>query len=645
MKTAKMLTILVVALVLVVCSARVSEAVEPMSTAFTYQGHLYDANYVADGLYDFQFKLWRDPCETMILYKVGNDVNIPDVDVIDGYFTVELDFNHPWAFDGYERWLEIGVRPGEMNDPNVYTSLSPRQEVTPVPYAFYSSDANDADFLDGLDSSAFASSSHSHDGSDIDSGTVDEGYIDADITRDTELTSGLATKADTVHAHSGSDITFGLVDEGYIDADITRDTELTSGLATKADISHDHDPCYVNVTGDTMTGNLTLDHNDLILDNGNISMSIGNITISGGTVTSTTISNYAVKGITSCDSGQGVRGEVSGTDASAVYGEATDSNSNDNTNCGGNFRAAGGQGVGVFGWATNPNSITNYGGYFRASGENGRGVQGLSDSSLGYGGYFEGRGYFSSDVGIGIVPTGRLQVAGGRVRIGDSGTANYATDDGDLYVEDALEVDGRLYVGNDVEVGSSLEVNFGLDVTGDFVDISDGAADIGYANSEGELYVENDLEVDGNVFFQGISAQAGATYVHVDGNGRLWKITSSKKYKTNIRNLNSDPMAVLELRPVKYQCRISGKEDVGLIAEEVEQVTRDLVIHNDDGSPEAVKYDRVALYLLAVVKAQQDKIAVLEESVAQNNSLKQRLGALERTMQLHQFASAKEVQQ
>ena len=92
-------------------------------------------------------------------------------------------------------------------------------------------------------------------------------------------------------------------------------------------------------------------------------------------------------------------------------------------------------------------------------------------------------------------------------------------------------------------------------------------------------------------------------------------------------------MAVLELRPVKYQCRISGKEDVGLIAEEVEQVTRDLVIHNDDGSPEAVKYDRVALYLLAVVKAQQDKIAVLEESVAQNNSLKQRLGALERTMQ------------
>lgn len=606
-----------------------------MGSAFTYQGHLYDANYVANGLYDFQFKLWSDPCRIEPLFQIGNDVNRPDVDVIDGYFTVELDFNNPWAFDGWACWLEIGVRPGDLNDPNVYTTLSPRQEVTPTPYAFYSSDANNADFLDGLNSSAFSSAVHSHSGLDITSGTVAEGYIDGLIARDSELATGLSGKADTVHAHSGLDITSGLVDEGYIDADITRDTELTSGLTTKADISHDHDPCYVNVTGDTMTGNLTLDHNDLILDNGDISMSIGNITISGGTVTSTTISNYAVKGITSCTSGQGVRGEASGTDASAVYGEATDGNSNDNTNSGGNFRAAGGQGIGVFGWATNDScSVTNYGGYFKASGGYGRGVHGESVSSNGYGGYFAGRGYFSSDVGIGILnPTGRLQVAGGRVRIGDSGTANYATADGDLYVEDDLEVDDRLYVGGLMEVGLSLEVNDGLDVTGDFVSIWDGAADIGYANSEGELYVENDLEVDGNVVFQGISAQAGATYVHVDGDGKLWKITSSKKYKTNIRNLNSDPMAVLELRPVKYQCRVSGKEDVGLIAEEVEQVTRDLVIHNDDGSPEAVKYDRVALYLLQVVKAQQGSIAALEE----------RLEALESTTELGQFRGAKEV--
>jgi hypothetical protein len=109
----------------------------PMGTAFTYQGHLYDNNETADGLYDFQFRLYdgNDPCDTT---QIGGDVNKPDVDVIDGFFMAELDFNDPCVFNGEARWLEIGVRAGEMNDPNAYTILSPRQKITPVPYALYS---------------------------------------------------------------------------------------------------------------------------------------------------------------------------------------------------------------------------------------------------------------------------------------------------------------------------------------------------------------------------------------------------------------------------------------------------------------------------------------------------------------------------
>jgi hypothetical protein len=41
-------------------------------------------------------------------------------------------------------------------------------------------------------------------------------------------------------------------------------------------------------------------------------------------------------------------------------------------------------------------------------------------------------------------PAGKLQVVGDEVRIGDAGTVNDATDDGDLYVEDTLEVDGAI---------------------------------------------------------------------------------------------------------------------------------------------------------------------------------------------------------
>ncbi|MHC4624358.1 MAG: hypothetical protein ACYS4W_10715, partial [Planctomycetota bacterium] len=51
------------------------------------------------------------------------------------------------SFDGDARWLEIGVRPGEQSDPCEYTILSPRQEVTPTPYAIYAERAGGGDNL------------------------------------------------------------------------------------------------------------------------------------------------------------------------------------------------------------------------------------------------------------------------------------------------------------------------------------------------------------------------------------------------------------------------------------------------------------------------------------------------------------------
>jgi hypothetical protein len=104
---------------------------EPMGTAFTFQGRLLDDNAAADGLYDFQFKLF-DSVDEAYGNQEGSDVNKPDVDVIDGYFTVELDFGSD-VFTSEERWLEIGVRPGDSSD--AYEALRPRQQLTAVPYA------------------------------------------------------------------------------------------------------------------------------------------------------------------------------------------------------------------------------------------------------------------------------------------------------------------------------------------------------------------------------------------------------------------------------------------------------------------------------------------------------------------------------
>lgn len=113
----------------------------PLGTAFTYQGRLLDGGAPAnaeDG-YDMQFRLWSHPTETSGAYLVGENCR-DNVPVVDGLFTVELDFG-PAAFDGQERWLEIRLVPAEpLGDDGclgaaLYTVLSPRQPLTATPYS------------------------------------------------------------------------------------------------------------------------------------------------------------------------------------------------------------------------------------------------------------------------------------------------------------------------------------------------------------------------------------------------------------------------------------------------------------------------------------------------------------------------------
>jgi len=126
-----MLTILVLALGFIISPAKVSEA-GPMGTSFTYNGRLMDTGSLADGLYDFLFALYDDS-DPNVGNQVGDAVFVNEFDVIDGYFTVELDFGAE-VFNGDARWLEIGVRPGGGGG---FTTLRPRQKVMPTPYALY----------------------------------------------------------------------------------------------------------------------------------------------------------------------------------------------------------------------------------------------------------------------------------------------------------------------------------------------------------------------------------------------------------------------------------------------------------------------------------------------------------------------------
>jgi hypothetical protein len=107
-----------------------------IGTAFSYQGRLDDGGNPANGMYDFQFRLYDSPSGTN---QVGS-VDIKEgVEVIDGLVSVQLDFGP--VFDGTALYLEIAVKP--TGGGGVYDVLDPRQPLSPVPYALHAASIAD----------------------------------------------------------------------------------------------------------------------------------------------------------------------------------------------------------------------------------------------------------------------------------------------------------------------------------------------------------------------------------------------------------------------------------------------------------------------------------------------------------------------
>ncbi|MGD8491084.1 MAG: hypothetical protein PVI68_18890, partial [Anaerolineae bacterium] len=132
------------------------ERSSPVGTAFTYQGYLTEGGSPADGLYAFTFSLHDDPQAGS---QVGTTQYLDDVAVRDGLFATELDFGP--VFGDTALWLQVGVRPAAGTGP--YDILTPRQRLTPTPFALYASGAPWAglsglpgDFADQVDNDTLA---------------------------------------------------------------------------------------------------------------------------------------------------------------------------------------------------------------------------------------------------------------------------------------------------------------------------------------------------------------------------------------------------------------------------------------------------------------------------------------------------------
>jgi uncharacterized coiled-coil protein SlyX len=109
----------------------------------------------------------------------------------------------------------------------------------------------------------------------------------------------------------------------------------------------------------------------------------------------------------------------------------------------------------------------------------------------------------------------------------------------------------------------------------------------------------------------GLATGTGTT-VKVDANGQFVEDNSSARYKTDIEPIHTATSGVLDLQPVSYRFNQTGGRDIGLIAEDVERSIPELVIYDSDGRPDAVKYDRIGIFLTPEVSENRDRIGVLE---------------------------------
>ena len=104
-------------------------------SGFSYQGRLNDKGVPANGSYDLAFRLYATRQGGA---PIATELRFDNYQVMNGLFLVTLDFNGEY-FTGEGRWLEVSVRAGDSAGD--YTTLRPRQELMPTPYALYAGKA------------------------------------------------------------------------------------------------------------------------------------------------------------------------------------------------------------------------------------------------------------------------------------------------------------------------------------------------------------------------------------------------------------------------------------------------------------------------------------------------------------------------
>lgn len=125
-------------------------------------------------------------------------------------------------------------------------------------------------------------------------------------------------------------------------------------------------------------------------------------------------------------------------------------------------------------------------------------------------------------------------------------------------------------------------------------------------------------------------ARRGSSTVLVDSTGQLGTIKSSIRYKQDVLPMGDASNPLLKLRPVTFHYKEADADGTkplqyGLIAEEVAQVMPDLVVADEDGTPETVAYHLLPSLLLNEYQKQNRELV---ETKAELAAMRQELASI-----------------
>ena len=163
---------------------------------------------------------------------------------------------------------------------------------------------------------------------------------------------------------------------------------------------------------------------------------------------------------------------------------------------------------------------------------------------------------------------------------------------------------------------TALGVGAGQMVTGNR-NIVIGSGNLGFAGENDTIRIGR-APLQTRAFIAGIhgvtTGNNDAVPVVIDSDGQLGTVSSSSRYKTDIKPIEKASESILSLQPVSFRYKVhkDTRPNFGLIAEDVARVNPDLVVYDADGKPYTVRYDAVNAMLLNEFLKEHRKVQELE---------------------------------